>query len=948
MPEPDISNIIEKNVSDVSMNFEKLRQEALENVQKYSGAEWTDYNLHDPGITILEALCFALTDLSYRTGFSITDILSDAKGNVDYDDQSFHLPPQIFNNHPVLINDYKKIVIDQIDEVQNIWINSPEELFGARSIRGLYSVSLQLTVSAWQALSEIESEDEIKIKKDSIILKVSNILLTNRMVGIDFYDFKIVEPKKLEIIAKISIDNSESSEEILAQIFWAINNFLNPSVDYFLPNELFNSNVKVQDIFDGPALKKGVINDETLSDLPKQIDPADLIRLAGKVKGVLNVLSLSISDGVKTTFDEPLFLKEGEFGSINPLLDYASIDLYKDGVDVIIRKQSFSSFYNKIVNESENKFRGYSSVFSEKLSGQFRNISNYHSVQHHFPIIYGIGREGISSNESNERKAAVKQLQAYLLVFEQVMGNYLSQLASVNKLFSYKIDSKHSHTYFSQPILDVPGINDLMSFISMLTIDKKGMFQKKQYENAIAQYQQTLTRLVESDYDYVDRKNAFLDHMLSRFNYSLNSYPVELSEHYYQLKNLQRNNDILQWKSEFLQNIVPYSSNRARGTNYHSNDKNSFDFIHLLYKLLFITNKPFSSTLHFLSNTEGAKMSLDRTLISDDDDIEVEKKLVLLDEVITVRNQSRSGSISSNYENDNDLLVFELQNEIIFKDACNQENFKISPNVFSNEGYVILFNQIEEKEWIVAGKAKSISEAKNKVQKTIQYFVNLSLQSEGIHIIENILLRPDVSSNCYGFQFFLTDNITIILKTINFLSLTDRNNLISYVHELIQIKDLSENEKLVILNKYFEISGLNGVNLAIADPEIISNIYKQIESVFINFSTNDYELINEQIMLLVRFSNGLEIDESVFDNQINLFMPKWPARFQDDNFKKFFHKIVSEFTPAHLKLNLNYLSIEDMINFEQKYFPWLSLLQVNKGKEFQKISFDLISFMNKS
>ena len=196
MPEPDISNIIEKNVSDVSMNFEKLRQEALENVQKYSGAEWTDYNLHDPGITILEALCFALTDLSYRTGFSITDILSDAKGNVDYDDQSFHLPPQIFNTHPVLINDYKKIVIDQIDEVQNIWINSPEELFGARSIRGLYSVSLQLTVSAWQALSEIESEDEIKIKKDSIILKVSNILLTNRMVGIDFYDFKIVEPKK--------------------------------------------------------------------------------------------------------------------------------------------------------------------------------------------------------------------------------------------------------------------------------------------------------------------------------------------------------------------------------------------------------------------------------------------------------------------------------------------------------------------------------------------------------------------------------------------------------------------------------------------------------------------------------------------------------------------------------------------------------------------------------
>ena len=70
-----------------------------------------------------------------------------------------------------------------------------------------------------------------------------------------------MKPKNIKIIAKISVDNTESPEEVLAQIFWAINNFLNPSVDYFLPNELFNSNVKVQDIFDGPALKKGVINE---------------------------------------------------------------------------------------------------------------------------------------------------------------------------------------------------------------------------------------------------------------------------------------------------------------------------------------------------------------------------------------------------------------------------------------------------------------------------------------------------------------------------------------------------------------------------------------------------------------------------------------------------------------------------------------------------------------
>jgi hypothetical protein len=946
MPLPVISNIVEKDISDVSMNFERLRDEAIENVQKYSGAEWTDYNLHDPGITILEALCFALTDLSYRTGFSITDILADAKGNVDYEDQSFHLAPKILNTHPVSINDYRKIVIDEVDEIQNIWISPPQDLFGSKSIRGFYNVTLQLTVSAWQNLSEIDKDNSDK--KDLIILKVKNILLKNRMIGNNFYNFKIIEPKEIKIIAKIAIDNSFSSEEILAQIFGTINNFLNPSVDYVLPNDLLKNNFKVEDIFNGPTLVKGIINDESLRELPKQIDPVDLIRLAGKVNGVVNVISLSISDGITTTFEEPIFLKDDQFGSIKPLIDFNSIVLYKEGVDVIVRKQSFTSLYNKIVAENENKFKGYSSVFTDKISGQYRNISNYHSIQHHFPNIYGIGNEGISSNETNERKAAVKQLKSYLLVFEQLMGNYLSQLSTVNKLFSFKIDSNHSHTYFSQPILDVPGINDLISFISLLPADKNGMFQKKQYEIAITQYQQTLTRLVESDSDYVDRKNAFLDHMLSRFNYSLNSYPVELAEHYYQLKNLQKNNDVLQWKSEFLKNIVPYSSNRARGTNYHSNDNNHFDFMHLLYKLLFINNTPYNSTLKFLSNSEDSKLSIDKTLPLDENDIEIEKKLVLLDEVITIRNQSRAGNISTNYENDNEVLVFELQNESIFKDACNHENFKISPNVFTNEGYLILFNQILEKEWIVVGRSKSVGEAKNKIQKTVEYFVNVSLQSEGIHIVENILLLPDVSSNSFGFEFYLNDKNTLILKTNNWLSFSDRNNLLSYVHELIQIKDLSEKEKIVILNKYFTIADLNGINIEEVEQEMISKTYFKIESVFKNFVKNEYELVNQQINLLVRLSNEYEIKESFFDSQLSFFIPGWPARFQDENFRKFTHKIISEFTPVHQNLTVQYLSIDEMNNFEKIYFHWLSLLQVSNGKEFQKISFDLISLMNKS
>ena len=48
------------------------RARASSTSSELSGRVWTDHNLHDPGITTLEILCYALTDLAYRTGFSVS------------------------------------------------------------------------------------------------------------------------------------------------------------------------------------------------------------------------------------------------------------------------------------------------------------------------------------------------------------------------------------------------------------------------------------------------------------------------------------------------------------------------------------------------------------------------------------------------------------------------------------------------------------------------------------------------------------------------------------------------------------------------------------------------------------------------------------------------------------------------------------------------------------
>ena len=67
------------------LDFDKLRTEGIGYLGTLSGKLWTDHNVHDPGITILEELCYALLDLGYRTNLPVEDILSRNPGDTSKD-----------------------------------------------------------------------------------------------------------------------------------------------------------------------------------------------------------------------------------------------------------------------------------------------------------------------------------------------------------------------------------------------------------------------------------------------------------------------------------------------------------------------------------------------------------------------------------------------------------------------------------------------------------------------------------------------------------------------------------------------------------------------------------------------------------------------------------------------------------------------------------------------
>lgn len=105
--------ISRKTPEQKSFQFELLREEGIEYIQKRAGKIWSDYNLHDPGVTILEVLCFAITELGYRANYPVQDLLSlDPSNPVEEDIKNFFTAREILPNCPVTINDYRKLLID--------------------------------------------------------------------------------------------------------------------------------------------------------------------------------------------------------------------------------------------------------------------------------------------------------------------------------------------------------------------------------------------------------------------------------------------------------------------------------------------------------------------------------------------------------------------------------------------------------------------------------------------------------------------------------------------------------------------------------------------------------------------------------------------------------------------------------------------------------------------
>ena len=170
----------------------------------------------------------------------------------------------------------------------------------------------------------------------------------------------------------------------------------------------------------------------------------------------------------------------------------------------------------------------------------FYDLNSYFAVQNSLPLTYGVGTAGLPETATELRKAQAKQLKAYLLFFEQLLVNYLSQLANVDELFA--VDNSVSQTYFSR-LLDSGEVEGIASLYNGLDAAK-------------------LQSLVEDKDTYLERRNKFLDHLLARFAETFNDYALMLYS-YSEDKDIA-DSQLIENKISFLQNFPQISRDRGK------------------------------------------------------------------------------------------------------------------------------------------------------------------------------------------------------------------------------------------------------------------------------------------------------------------------------------------------------------------------------------------------
>ncbi len=546
-------------------NYEIMRDEGLRYARELSRKLWTDYNLHDPGITILELLCYAISDLGYRTSLPIEDLLAEKENNKAAMNRKFPPAESILPTCPLTEYDYRKIFID-LEGVRNAWVmykkipfylncdseyegktgqkgfltyEKPDEVKIKEELRGYYKILI---------LPDRFTNNGEEVKPDKLKKQVTQRYHRNRNLCEDLLTVETIPETEVSLCADLEIVSDAVPEEVHAKIKHAVSNYFNPPVRRKTLSELLDEGQPIENIFEGPLLKNGFITDEDLKKAALRTE----VRLSDIIEIIMSMEEVKIIKDIEISLCEPGYDEKDD----NPWI----VCIPPGTVPVLCEKKTVLNFYKDVLPQPVNAKdaeKHLEDLFAEELEeweeigkapsgipvpeGKYFAAGQLVSLRQDFPDNYGINTNGLPADATPERKAQALQLKGYIHFFDRILSGYFAHLEQVKKLLS--AENPTGETYF---------FSEIEGFDNNPVVGKD--------------YQQTLEQLRDHlDKNRYERNNRFLDHLIARFAENFHDY-ASIMFRLYRKEEAQKK--LAEVKAAFIKTYPETGKRRFTAINY--------------------------------------------------------------------------------------------------------------------------------------------------------------------------------------------------------------------------------------------------------------------------------------------------------------------------------------------------------------------------------------------
>ncbi len=447
--------IARTKAADPGLDYELLVAEGTALVQRMSGQIWTDYNYSDPGVTMLEQLCYALTELSYRAGYPVADLLGDpVTGKVIPMRQGLYPARAIMPINPVTAADLRRLIIDRVRHVGNVWFT----MVTVNGVSGLYQVDVLIPGLDPDCCRDGEPNPA------TVLRRVLDCAAAHRGLCEDVYEARVLTPLPTRVAGEVQIADHADPDAVMADLLFRVRLFLSPEPKRQSLDTLIKAGKTTSEIFTGPLMLRGFIADPELTDLPETFSADQLLEVMAETGGVLSVEHLRVQVFPNPDWyagPQPVTLLPGTIARL--AAEASELRLMRGTAVCPTNPVRVRRLLDRLWNAQRRTYDLWPAYATEYPApvGAASDLAAYTSVQDQFPAVYGIGEAGLPSGADVSREALARQLKGYLMPFDQLMANYFSQLAFVRDLFSPAAGGSKTYAFQSlRPI--VPNVAPLL------------------------------------------------------------------------------------------------------------------------------------------------------------------------------------------------------------------------------------------------------------------------------------------------------------------------------------------------------------------------------------------------------------------------------------------------------------------------------------------------------